>query len=78
MASAAKVLDIFRIGELARAVDQFLAAFLALPVVGSDVLEAHGGGLPLVVGAENQRNILAVFLDRFENGQEFFLGLWAQ
>ena len=61
--------DLVRVGELAGAVDQRLAAFLALPVVRADVLEAHGGGFPLVVGAHGERNVGAVGLDLVETAK---------
>ena len=62
--------DILRVGELLLAGDQRLPSGLALPVVRADVLEAHGGGLPLVGGAHVDRRIGPVLLQFVEDVME--------
>jgi hypothetical protein len=55
-------------------VDEPEAALFALPVVGADILEAHGGGLPLVVGAHYQGGVVAIGFDGLQKRQELFPG----
>ncbi|MND78704.1 hypothetical protein D3C80_704210 [compost metagenome] len=68
-------LDPVSIGQLLGAGDQRLAAFLALPVVRTDIVIAHGGGFPLVLGAHRQRDVVAIRLDLVEQCEELVLGL---
>jgi len=67
-------LDVGSVGVLASASDEGFATFLAFPVVGTDVLEAHRGGFPLVRGAHTERDVRAVGFDGFEDFEEIVHG----
>ena len=62
------------VGVLAAAIEQRLAAFFALPVVGADVLEAHRGGFPQVGGTHGHRDVGAFVLQGLQRSEELFFG----
>src|SRR6266540_6668379 len=53
-------LDIGFVRKLGGALDQGLAAFLTFPVIGTNVLEAHGRGFPLVCGTHYKRSLALI------------------